>query len=192
MKTKTVIIGCAFIGTFLLGAMFAPIGKSTATVNNQAASSEKVSITQTADENDISFGSFGTCPMSGAQMGSSYGMRGYDSESMHNIIAESLGLTSAELRDARYAGKSIAELAEEKGVSIDELVAKLIDSRKAYMEQQVNEGLITKEQMDTMIANMEVGMKTAIENENFGLMHGHGGGMGMGHHRGYFNNSTIN
>ncbi|MGJ7919043.1 DUF2680 domain-containing protein [Neobacillus sp. LXY-4] len=180
MNWKNLLIGGAFVGVFTLGAMFAPVGEPTATTND-VNSAGKVSVTKVADEKDTSQTETGdvNCPMTGAPMGKGAGMGHYFAGTMPEVIADVLGMTVDELQTARNEGKSVADLAEEKGINVDDLVAKMVETRKADLEQLVKDGKITQEQMDTMLSNMETKMKTAVERDSVGPMHGRGGGMGM-------------
>jgi hypothetical protein len=183
MKWKNLLIGGAFIGVFSLGAMFAPIGKPTATTTNDGVTAKNLAVVQTADEKDTTEGEF-TCPMTGEPMGSAGGMMGsragmgmFFAGSNQEVIADALGMTVAELKAARSEGKSVADLAEAKGVKVETIVAKMVESRKADLEKLVKDGKMTQEQMDTMLKNMESMMKNAVESDGFGPMNGGKNGM---------------
>lgn len=175
MKWNYVLAAGAFIGVFSLGAMFSPIEKSSATVNDQ-----KLPVVQTTNENEPSQqGQAGySCPMNGGQMGSGVrmGMMG----SMNTVIADALGMTIEEFQAARKDEKSVADLAKEKGISVEELLAVMLESKKSNLEQLVKDGNLTQEQMDSMLENMRTMMKQAIERDTTGPMQGRGKGMGYG------------
>jgi len=69
-----------------------------------------------------------------------------------SAIAEALGLTSDELKTQLKTGKSIADLAADKGVDVQALV----ESQKTAIEKRVNEALqageLTQEQADEKLA----------------------------------------
>ena len=109
------------------------------------------------------------------------GMGHYLSGTMTTIIAETLGITVEELQAARIEGKSVANLAEEKNISVDDLKNKLIQARTAELEQLVSDGVLTQAQMDAMIANLAPMIEAAIKNNNLGHMNGRGGMGMMGH-----------
>lgn len=184
MKWKNILLGSAFVGVFSLGAMFAPIGEPTATTTNDLGNGKNLSAVQTANEKDApkTEADF-TCPMTGEPMGSGAGMgtRGMMGKNfagaMPEVIAEELGMTVDELQAARNEGKSVADLAEAKGVKVDALVAKMVESRKADLEQLVKDGKMTQEQMDTMLKNMESMMENAIERDTVGPVNGGKNGM---------------
>ena len=183
MLWKRVLVGGAFVGVFTLGALFSPIGQPKANTEEQNIV-KNPSTVLTAAENDTAqlARNNNTCPMYGTPMGNGFGMGQYFSGNMSEVIADVLGVTLDELQAARSEGKSVAELANEKGINKDELVNKMIQSRKADLEQAVTDGKLTQEQMDAMLENMEVRITNAVERENVGPMHGNRGGhmMGMG------------
>jgi hypothetical protein len=193
MKWKTLLIGGAFIGTFTLGALFSPNGESEATTRG----SQNLPIIETATETDSvqERTPLPTCPMTGQPMASGARMGHYFSGTMTTIIAETLGITVEELQVARIEGKSVAQLAEEKNISVDDIKIKLIQARTAELEQLVSDGALTQAQMDAMIANLAPMIDATIKNNNLNLgqMNGHGdmGMMGLGG-RGHMNGENQN
>lgn len=162
MNWKKIVLAGAFVGTFALGAMFSPIGQSEAKEGNNDWSSSMMRTA--ADEG---------CHGWGGMM-----ERGHHfSNSMSTVIAETLNMSVEELQTARSEGKSVADIAKEKNVSIDELKSKVLEARKAELQQLVKDGSITQEQMDNMLAHMESMIASALENDMNGR-----GGMGNGHH----------
>ena len=198
MFAKRVLFSAALIGFFALGTMYAAIGETNATKNEQMAENVNApTATQTAvkQTGGIQQGNDNfICPMTGeAQVrrgpgvnGRAGGNRGagvgpFYAGAMHQVVADELGITVEELLAARYAGASIADLAEEKGVNLEELLAVMIATRKVELEQLVNEGQLTEAQMAGMLTNMEARMRTAIESDTIGTMNGRGGqGKGQG------------
>lgn len=176
MNWKNLLLGGAIISAFSLGAMVSPIGKSEATTE-----SNKPNIIQTAAENSPSQAPTDnySCPITGQAMGNGAGMGHYFAGSMANTIAETLGITIEEFQTALREGNSVADLAQEKNISINDLKNKLIQVRTAELKQLVSEGSITQAQMDAMIANMDSMVEAAIKNNGVGHMNGHSGGMGM-------------
>jgi lambda repressor-like predicted transcriptional regulator len=69
-------------------------------------------------------------------------------------LADALGMTPQELRDALAEGQTIAELAEEQGMSLDELVEVLVAPALERTEQAVDNGRITQERADEMVENL--------------------------------------
>lgn len=102
-------------------------------------------------------------------------MRGYDYTS--TILKDKLGLTDEEISTARNSGKTIYDLALEKGVSQEEIKSALLEEKAKAIDAAVTKGTITKEEGDALKANLS----TNIENctGNFGQMQGQGRGQGM-------------
>ncbi|CAH2713676.1 hypothetical protein BACCIP111895_00830 [Neobacillus rhizosphaerae] len=181
MKWSYLLTAGAFVGVFSLGAMFAPIGKPSANVNEQAISNN-LSVVQTADKKEApqqGQADF-TCPMTGEPMGNRSGMGMSMRGSMKESVADALAMSVDDYLAARKEGKSIADLAEEKGVKVKDIVKVMTESRKTELEKLVKEGNLTQEQMDNMLKNMEYMMEQAIERNDMGSMHGRGMGMGQG------------
>jgi len=182
MRFRNLIIGGAFLGVFTLGAMFAPIGESTAT-NNSSSNNGKLSAVPVVNEKDAPQGDSSeyTCPMTGEPMGSGAGMGMHMNGSMFEVIADSLSMTVDELQAAQSQGKSVAAIAEEKGVTVEALTTKVFEARKAALEQLVKDGKLSQQQMDTMLDHMKGRIQSMIENDSFGsMMNGSNGMMGKG------------
>jgi hypothetical protein len=182
MKWSYLLTAGAFVGVFSLGAMFTPINTPSA-IENQQVSVNGFSVDQTANEKDSLQPEQGeiTCPMTGEPMGqrAGRGMMGGMMGSMNEVISKELGLTTEEFQAASLEGKTIAEMAEEKGITVKELVKAVVESRKSELNQLVKDGKLTQEQMDNMLKNMETRMEQSFEQNNTGPMNGRGMGMGQ-------------
>ncbi|MCW2679601.1 MAG: hypothetical protein JWM62_1002 [Frankiales bacterium] len=66
-----------------------------------------------------------------------------------------LGITAEEVRAAAEAGKTLAQLAEEQGVSDDKLVATLVEAQKARLAQAVTDGRLTQGEADEKAAELQ-------------------------------------
>ena len=73
--------------------------------------------------------------------------RGGPSDSMDDI-AELLGMTRDEIWAERVQGKTLADLAKEKGVDTQELVDALVASQKTMLDQAVTDNRLTQAQAD--------------------------------------------
>ena len=93
-----------------------------------------------------------------------YGWHGFRGEeaTCSETVSELLGLTPEELCDLRQEGKSLAEIAAEQGVTVDELVAAVMAEKTAAVQSRVDAGTITQEQADLMIQRMEERTELAI------------------------------
>ncbi|HIC88738.1 MAG TPA: hypothetical protein EYP04_04985, partial [Anaerolineae bacterium] len=94
---------------------------------------------------------FGPAPK-GHRMG---GWIGGPENSLVAIAADQLGLSVDELVAELQTGKSIAELAEEKGVEVQTIVDAIVAPRAEKLAEAVANGRITQEQADRMLSHME-------------------------------------
>ena len=69
--------------------------------------------------------------------------------------AEYLGLTEDELREQLLAGKSLAEIAEAAGKSVDGLKQAILDVAKAALDEAVAGELLTQEQADSIYERLQ-------------------------------------
>jgi polyhydroxyalkanoate synthesis regulator phasin len=74
-------------------------------------------------------------------------------------LATILGISQDQLRAEFQAGKSIAQIGQEHGISRDDLKAKILADRKSKLDQQVQAGRLTADQetqiMDRMTQNID-------------------------------------
>lgn len=172
MRWKNLLLVTAIAGVFGLGAMITPIGEPSVTSNAAEPDVAKVSVENVYSDEYI-------CPMYDVAQGrdAGMGMGHYFAGAMFEVLSEKLGMSVDEIHSARYEGKSIAQLAEEKNVSVEELKAALLESRKTELEQLVTDEVITQERMDIMLEHMDVMIETVIQRENVGPIHGQRGRM---------------
>lgn len=69
-------------------------------------------------------------------------------------LSKTLGLSEGEIRSALRDGQSILELAEEQGISEQELVDALRRQAEARIEHNLEQGKITQEQADELLARL--------------------------------------
>jgi hypothetical protein len=108
---------------------------------------------------------------------------------MHTLVWDSLtnafDMTSDELYAELNSGKTLAELAEEKGLDRADLVAELESTHQAGLAQAVADEILSQEQADAMLAQMAGRYEWMLDNmgagAGYGMMGGRGGMMG-----GYF------
>jgi hypothetical protein len=106
-----------------------------------------------------------------------------------NALAEKLGLTSDELYAEVDSGKTIAQIAEEKGVSRADLVVALETAHQTSLDQAVTDGALTQEEADNFLAQMAGRYEWMLDNtgSGTGMMGGRGGMMG-----GYYSQQDAN
>ena len=116
------------------------------------------------------------------------GMRGGDARGgrgmpewagMDNAAEKLLGMTEAEIQAARLAGKSLADLAQAKGVSKDALIKAILDEHKADLAKMVDDGKMTEAQADAMISRMQEQVTLMVERTGTGPMWQNQSGQGQ-------------
>lgn len=90
-------------------------------------------------------------------------------------LAEQLGMTTDELQAELEAGKTVTELAEEKGVDLE---AARIEAMKERIQQAVEDGTLTQEKADWMLQGLEQGFMPGGRGFGFGGRGGHFRGFG--------------
>ncbi len=73
----------------------------------------------------------------------------------NEAVAELLGLTPEELRDAKDAGTSLAEIAQSQGVAVDEVIQTIVDEKAEHLAEEVAEGDLTQAEADARLAEIE-------------------------------------
>lgn len=114
-------------------------------------------------------------------LGRGFGFRGGDSTSF-DLVAEKLGMTPTELFEALHSGKTLSEIATEKGVDLatieTALNANRVTEMKAQLAQAVTDGTMTQDEADWWTTGIDKGWVNGGRG-GFGLMgggrHGHGG-----------------
>ncbi len=108
--------------------------------------------------------------------GPGFGLMGSGDWSTFDAAAEALGLSPEQLFTELHAGKSLTDLAAEKGVDLqavqDAMEAARQEAMQQAIEQAVTDGQISREQADWMLEGLENGW---MGGHGFG---GHGPGPG--------------
>ena len=129
----------------------------------------------------------GTLPYSGMS-----GMHNFmmGTNGMHQqvwtAVAQKLGMTYEQLTQATQNGQTIAQLAQARGVSLDELKNAALAATRTYFADLVKQGLMTQAQADAMVDHMD-----DMPMFNFGSGYGPGF-MGPGMMRGWQNGAPSN
>lgn len=76
-----------------------------------------------------------------------------DPAAMHETLANVLGVTVEELQAAREQGKTLEELAAEKGVDMADVQAAMDAARTDAVNQAVADGIITQAQADQILSH---------------------------------------
>ena len=102
---------------------------------------------------------------------------------IHDAVAKTLGLTTEQLYDERAAGKTLAQIAKDKGVSEQQLTDVILAELKQFTDQAVKDGRITQAQADWVQAQAKARVPLML-NSPFGPGEAQGHG-GYGHGRGF-------
>lgn len=122
------------------------------------------------------------------------GVRGYDY--VQSILKNNLGMTDKEITDGLNSGKTMYDLAKEKGMTEEQFKAALLEERNKAVDKVVADGKITKEEGIAMKETLKnnLGSCTGIPGERMD-----NGGRGKGQRMGqgargtgncYINNSV--
>jgi len=103
------------------------------------------------------------------------GLRG---ESLHVIAAEQLGMSESDLIDQLQEGKSVADVAAEKGVDPQTIAEAYLAQVQEKLAEAVTDGDITQKQADAMLENMAEHVASQLEAACGGCLPG--GFMGPG------------
>lgn len=97
---------------------------------------------------------------------------------IHLAALEELGITREEVRAAAEAGATLAELAEEQGVSSEEVVDVLVAAQQDRLSAAVADGRLTQAEADEKAADLDARITESLDDPIR-----RGPGRGHGHHR---------
>jgi hypothetical protein len=109
-----------------------------------------------------------------------FGSPAWGGQSTLDAVSKLLGLTPEQIHEQRLAGKSLVQIAQEKGVSKDQLVAAILAAKKTVLDNLVKDGTLTQAQADAMYANMQTQVPLAVERTSVGPFSGRGNGGNCG------------
>jgi hypothetical protein len=90
--------------------------------------------------------------------------------------ASVIGIDTNALKAQLQQGKSIADIAASKGITMDQLKAGLTDKVKARLAADVSSGKITQTQSDNILGRITAGMDNLLNRVAQGAMVGRAGG----------------
>lgn len=70
-------------------------------------------------------------------------------------VSEYLGLPSEDVREARQGGTSLAQLAQQEGVSVEGLEAVIVADASEHLDEAVADGRISEERAQDMLSQLE-------------------------------------
>jgi len=150
------IAGASLAAVVTIGALFAPgVGAQSVTLDNSAVDGGQFGRAQVMQM--VQMVRDGDGPAFGGE--NARGPRGPRGGKHIEVIAEQLGMTPeeihADLQASLDAGtpKSIADLAAEQGVAVENIESAILAQISEHMAQKVEDGHITQEQADERLAN---------------------------------------
>ncbi|MEQ6388176.1 hypothetical protein RZN22_02490 [Bacillaceae bacterium S4-13-58] len=162
MKWKMVLLTGALVSAFGIGSILGPSDISADEVIKPQTPNEAVGA-QTSQ-----FVQQGMNGHYGPRMGQ------YFQGTMSTTAADLLGLTMEELRQHRLEGKSVQEIADEQGVQLEEVISLMTVTKEKQLSELVEQGVITQEQKEYMLTNMEEMMEANISRTDVGSRKGEG------------------
>lgn len=87
---------------------------------------------------------------------------------MADDVAWYLGMTNQDLYNQMAAGKSMAQIAAEKGITEQQLMDSIMASRRAAYDQAVQAGYMTRMNADTMLENINSNLKMMVNDQGYG------------------------
>jgi uncharacterized protein YidB (DUF937 family) len=82
-----------------------------------------------------------------------------------STVAESLGISEDELRAALADGQTIAEIAEEQGVDVQDVIDDIVAAQRERVDEAVAEGRLTQEEADELLAGAEERVTAFVNGE---------------------------
>lgn len=111
-----------------------------------------VGVTAYADsKTPTTTGSGVTC--TGYGFGKITGMRGYDF--MTNILKNKFGISDSDISTARDSGKTIYDIAKDKGITEDQFKSAMVEERTKAVDEAVKNGSIAEEQGENIKSNIK-------------------------------------
>ena len=96
-----------------------------------------------------------------------------------DAAATALGVTDDELHTALESGKSIADVAKDKGVSVDKVIDAMVKDATTHIDQAVTDGKLTSDQAAQIKADLKTRITAMVNGER------PAGGPGGFGHRGF-------
>ncbi len=106
-------------------------------------------------------------PVAGA-MNALHQGAGWGSSAVTQALEKLTGMKSEDVIAQRQAGKSVVQIAKEKGVAEDAVVKEVLAARKASLDEAVKAGRITQERADYMLNNMTERVKDGLNRTETG------------------------
>ena len=121
------------------------------------------------------------------------GNQGQMQDYVEQALADKLGMTKADVETALDSGKTMYQLAIDKGIKEADVTALLTDVHKTAFAKAVSDGFLTQAQADTMLQNMTANGFNFANGpmQNGGAGRGMRGGRGQGGMMGGWNQPST-
>jgi polyhydroxyalkanoate synthesis regulator phasin len=97
-----------------------------------------------------------------------------------SVVATTLGMTEAEVRDAISNGQTLAQLAEAKGSTAQALIDAILADHKTHLDEKVAAGELTQAEADAKLAEATTRITEFVNNTDASTLMGPGGPGGRG------------
>ncbi|SHI86338.1 hypothetical protein SAMN05444401_1614 [Clostridium amylolyticum] len=127
------------------------------------------------------------------ELGRKISQRGWE---IRNTILEKLGISQDEFTEGRTEGKSMYDLAKEKGITEDQIKSTMLEEKSKLIDKAVEEGKVTKEDAAKYKEDLKSNINSCDgsfgrERTGMGLNgQGNGNGQGMGKGQGMGRNGA--
>ena len=102
-------------------------------------------------------------------------------QAMVNTAADTLDMEKRDLIAELKSGKTLAEVAQENGVEVEDVVEALVDVADERLDEAVESGRLSQDEADEKLSSVEERISAMVDKvlptgRNFGKMMRHGGG----------------
>ena len=97
------------------------------------------------------------------------------------VVATTLGMTEADVRDAISNGQTLAQLAEAKGSTGQALIDAILADHKTHLDEKVVAGDLTQAEADAKLAEATTRVDDLVNNTDAANLRGPGPGHGPRH-----------
>lgn len=111
----------------------------------------------------------------GGDHGDHSGHGGRGGGAVPSVVATTLGMTEAEVREAISGGQTLAQLAEAKGSTGQALIDAILAERKAHLDEEVAAGKHTQEEADAKLSEATTRVTEMVNNTDATNLKGPGG-----------------
>jgi hypothetical protein len=120
------------------------------------------------------------CPNYPAHLNQGLGLGSSQGGNCLEVVSDLTGLTIDQIRDTKQDGKTLAEIAAEKGITEEKLVAAIVAECTEQIQAKVTAGTLTQAQADAMLAQVGERVQTNVDKVCSGAGNAAGQAQGAG------------